>query len=133
MKIQLNSTHIESGVEYNEYAKKIYDNKQIVLPRNKEYVLKIDYPLQTPAKFEIKSGTKGISRGRLVSLIRKYYQKVYDIEDRTTKVKARNIPGMLNRDFTNGKFGIWGHNIGDLVLCEASVSKNNVITLSVDS
>lgn len=133
MKIQLNITHIESGEEYNEYAKKIYDNDQVVLPRNKEYVLEIDYPLHTTAKFEIKSGTKGISRGKLVSIVRKYYKKVYEIEDSTTKVKPSHIPNMLNRNFTDGKFGIWGHDIGDLVLVDASVSKNNVITLGVDS
>lgn len=40
---------------------------------------------------------------------------------------------MLNRNFIDGKFGIWGHDIGDLVLVDASVSKKNVISLGVDS
>ena len=140
MKIKLNRTHIDSGEEYvnngmedNSYYDKPLNNKEVVLPPNKEYILKIDYPLSTPAKFKVSSGKNGITRGKLVALIRKYYQKVYEIEDSSTKIKPKMIPNMLNRDFTDGKFGIWGHVIGDLVLVDAEISKEGVITLGVDS
>ena len=121
MIIKFNVTHIESGEEYLDYLDKKFDNKEIVLSPNTNYILNIDYPLSTPAKFKIKSGKKGISRNKLVSLIRKYYQKVYDIEDKSIKTKA------------GGTFGIWGHDMGDLVLVDGSVSNKNVINLGVDS
>jgi hypothetical protein len=140
MKIKFNMTQIDDGSEYvndgtedDSYYDRPLNNKEIVLPPNQEYILKIDYPLSAPAKFKVKSGEKGITRGKLVSLVRKYYQKVYEIEDSSTGVKPGKAFPLLNRNFTDGKFGIWGHVIGDLVLVDAEVSKKNVISLGVDS
>jgi hypothetical protein len=140
MKIKLNTTHIESGEEYvndgkedNIYYDKPLDNKELVLPSNKEYILKIDYPLSTSAKFKVKSGKKGITRGKLVSLIRKYYQLVYDIEDSPKKITPARIKNLVDKTMIDERFGIWGHDIGDLMLVNAEVSEKNVITLGVDS
>lgn len=135
MKIKLNTTHIKSGKEYIYEDDEVFNNKELVLPPNQEYTLVIDYPLSTPAKLVIKSGEKGLTRGKFVSLVRKYYQKVYDEEDKSTKVPVtvgKRGPA-YNRDRTDGKYGIWGHLIGDLVLVDAEVNKKNVIRLGVDS
>ncbi len=137
MKIKLNSTHIQSGEEYTSDMDEVYDkplnNKELILPPNKEYTLVIDYPLSTPAKRTFKSGKNGLSRGKFVSIVRSFYKKVYDIEDGTTKIKPAYIKNMFNRNSTDGAFGIWEHDIGDLVLVNASLSKKNVISLGVDS
>lgn len=134
MTIKFNVTNISSKRESLYKDEKVYDNKQIVLPPNEEYTLIIDYPLKNSAKFLIKTGKRGISRGRLVSLICKFYHKVYSIEDSTSKIKSGKIPGMLNRNITNGMFGIWGHDIEDLVLVDCNVNKRkNTINLGVDS
>lgn len=132
--IEFNSTHIASGQQFPSYDENpLLNNKDIILPPKQNYILKIDYPLTKPAKFQINSGSKGVSRGKLVSLIRKYYKQVYKIEDSSTKIKPSQIPNMFNRNSTDGKFGIWGHCIEDLVLVDCSISKNNVISLGVDS
>lgn len=135
MKIKFNATHIESGEEYiyPEEGDVKLDPKEIVLEPDTYYMLVISYPLSTPAKFKINSGKRGISRGKLVSLICKYYHKIYEIEDGSTKIKPSKIPGMYNRNITDGKFGIWGHDIGDLILVDGEVSNNHMITLGVDS
>lgn len=139
-------THIEFGDEYDyenwgdgwekeiAEAKRLKKNEnKVVLIPNQEFTLKIDYPLSTPAKFKFKSGKKGITTKQLIKKIREFYKKVYDEEDSSANSGTGHIPGMLNRDFSDGKYGIWGHDIGDLVLVEAKVSNKNVITLGVDS
>jgi len=132
MKIKFNVTHIDSGEEYIYEDTKVLDNKEVVLNPNKTYILHISYPLSTTAKFTLNTGKNGITRGGLVKKICDLYKKIYEIEDNTSDVEPVNIPGMLNRITTDGKFGIWGHHIGDLVLVNATVSKEK-ITLGVDS
>jgi len=82
------------------------------LPRNKVYTLVIDYPLDNPAKFQIKTGIKGMSSIQVIDKIIKSYHKVYE----------QNI------------HGVWGHDIGDLMLVTVYVDhKKKLITLDVDS
>lgn len=133
MKINFVATHIESGGEYDYEGDQKLDPKEMVLKPNQEYTLVIRYPLHNPAKFAFNTHFQGMTRAKLVSLIRKYYKKVYDEEDKNVGKKTDCIPGMFNRDTSNGKYGIWGHHIGDLVLVNAEISKKNVITLGVDS
>ena len=47
--------------------------------------------------------------------------------------KCSYIPNMYNRITTEGKFGIWGHDLGDLILHTVWIDNDNVITLGVDS
>jgi hypothetical protein len=98
--------------EEKEYIKEIAKNKpdDIILPSG-DYVLQIDYPLGNPfmTRFVVEDG--GMTREQLVILVIKSYKKIYKNED---------------------KYGIWGHNIGDLILCSAEVD-GNIITLGVDS
>jgi hypothetical protein len=42
------------------------------------------------------------------------YKLIYDLEDQDTGKKTGNCGKMLNRDFSNGRFKIWGHHIDDL-------------------
>jgi hypothetical protein len=58
---------------------------------------------------------------------------MYAEEDETSGGNPGHIPGMLNRNTSEGKYGIWGHDIGDLLLCSAYVDDSGKITLGVDS
>lgn len=42
------------------------------------------------------------------------YQKMYEMEEEEDG-DVGNIPGMLNRQTSNGMFGVWGHSIDDLL------------------
>lgn len=44
------------------------------------------------------------------------YQCIYADETRTSSIAVGHMPGMMNRNETNGKYGIWGHELGDLVI-----------------
>jgi hypothetical protein len=118
--------------EYDKDIKKC-DPDEVVLPPNKEYTLVIDYPVENPYKAKIKTGKKGLTRLQLADKICKHYRKMYDEEDETAGGDPGHIPGMLNRAESEGKYGIWGHDIGDLVLCSATVKENGDIFLGVDS
>ncbi|MBF4466212.1 hypothetical protein [Flavobacterium sp. LC2016-12] len=98
----------------------------------------IDYPLLNRYQFDLKS-ENGFSREMLLTEISKHYFKLYAEEEKTATIKT--IPmekrTMYNRNETNGKYGIWGHDIADLVLTEIQVYKtkkgNTIITLGIDS
>lgn len=83
------------------------------LPPNKTYTLIIGYPLNNPAKIEVKTGKTGMGVANLLAKIGESYRNVYDNAER---------------------FGIWGHDIDDLILSGVNVNhKTKMITLDVDS
>lgn len=121
---------------YDEsYAKEVKacNPKEVVLPPEQEYTLVIDYPTSNPYKAKLKSGKKGLTRIQLADKVCKHYRKMYAEEDGTAGGDPGHIPGMLNRAHSEGKYGIWGHDIGDLILCDATVRKNGEIHVGVDS
>lgn len=98
----------------------------------------LDYPLSGGFKFQLTS-QNGFSRAMLINEISKLYYRVYDEEENSATIKT--IPQkdrkIYNRNQTNGKYGIWGHDIGDLVLDEVDVYQNKsgeiILTLQIES
>lgn len=115
--IRIDSPHID--------IKNLIGKDEIVIPETKLVVI-IDYPLTTSYKFELIS-KEGFTRAQLIDEISRRYYQLYDEEERTATVKTIPIKDrkkIYNRNQTNGKYGIWGHDIGDLVLDEIHVYKN---------
>lgn len=144
--VSLGYVHIESWERGNrifpdymfeelEYKKEIESTlpNELVLAPNKEYKLVIDYPLTVPAVFEIKTGTKGLTRAQIIEKVVKFYHKIYKEEDKSVGHKTGHIPGMFNRQKSEGKYGIWGHDISDLMLGSLILKSGNKLELSVDS
>ena len=83
------------------------------LPPNKTYSLIIDYPLDKPAVFKIKTGKKGMSFLSLLNKIGIFYNRVYE---------------------DGHKYVVWGHDISDLSLEGIDINhKNKTISLYVGS
>ncbi|WP_310555646.1 hypothetical protein [Flavobacterium sp.] len=102
---------------------KLIDADKIVI-ENTEITLNIDYPLNKPAKLVLKSSAKGFTKKQLVLEISKKYNEIYNEEEKTAKTKTIPIDkreGLINRNETDGKYGIWGHDIGDLDLSSIEV------------
>src|SRR5208283_3116226 len=80
------------------------------LPSNETYELKIDYPLTHPARFNIKTGAKGMNLLQLIKIIGELYEKIYEAEP--------------DDDFCDedGIYGIYGHGIDDLNLSGINVN-----------
>jgi hypothetical protein len=77
-----------------------------------------DYPLARTVFCRFDVDQAQLTNGQLLYLHALGYQEIYNREDDAVHSKGeqvKNISGMLNRDQTNGPFGIWGHSIGDLV------------------
>jgi hypothetical protein len=87
----------------------------------------IDYPLTYPTTFEIKATGQGFSRKQLISEINEKYHEIYALEESTATTKTIPLEkrnGVINRNKTNGKFGIGGHDLSDLCLSQIEVHKN---------
>ncbi len=113
-------------------------NKDMVVIHDTAIQIIIDYPLNNPYTFRLSSAS-GFTSAMLLKAISKHYYLVYDEEEKTATIKTLPMKKrkMYNRNETNGKYGIWGHDIGDLVLAEAIVYRNEhgqvTLTLEMES
>lgn len=112
-------------------------NKDEVVITEEKITVIIDYPLTNIYKFDLIS-EKGFSKELLVQEITKEYQKLYKEEEKTATIKTVPMKErtMYNRNQTNGKYGIWGHDLADLALSSIQVYKENgnlILTLGVES
>lgn len=114
------------------------DAKEILIHKNVVTVI-IDYPVTNEYRFEL-NAAKGFSRELLIEEISKAYYKMYEEEEATATIKTIPLEKrttMYNRNETNGKYGIWGHDIADLVLSEIHIyedaDKKLVLALIIDS
>ena len=113
----------------------LINRNEIVIAESTVTII-IDYPLTNEYKFDLTSKF-GFTRGQLLKEISKNYFKVYNEEEATASIKTipvKKRTKTYNRNQTNGKYGIWGHDIGDLDLTEILVYKttNGQIVLSLN-
>lgn len=104
---------------------RLIDADKIVISYS-EVTLVIDYPLNKPATFVLKSSGKGFTKKQQALEIGKKYHEIYHTEESSAKTKTVPVEkrqGLINRNETDGKYGIWGHDIGDLDLSSAQVYK----------
>lgn len=117
--------------------KNIIDKDEVVIKEEKVTVV-IDYPLTNECRFDLES-EKGFTREILLRRISEKYKEIYDEEERTATVKtiAMDKRKIMNRNETNGKYGIWRHDIADMVLSEIlvfkSTSGNLILMLGIES
>jgi len=105
---------------------RLIDPDEIVFPYT-EVTLIIDYPLTTPITFKLTSGKDGFTRKELIKEISQRYHSIYEEEEQTATKKTIPVSErgtFINRNQTNGKYGIWGHNLSDLVLSSVDVYMN---------
>lgn len=95
---------------------------EIVIPFDRA-ILVIDYPLTTPASIVIEAPLPlGFTRAALVKAICDEYAHIYDAEEGTATTKTVPLDergGMRSRNRTDGAYGIWGHDLHDLVVTAA--------------
>ncbi|HET9627398.1 MAG TPA: hypothetical protein VFP84_38835 [Kofleriaceae bacterium] len=108
---------------------------EIVIPYP-HAVLVIDYPLTSPASMEIDAPMPiGFTRANLIKLICEEYAHVYDAEEGTAATKTIPVEErgtMRNRNRTDGAYGIWGHDLEDLVLTAAHWTRESDGTVRIE-
>ena len=92
--------------------------------------VRVDYPLNNPAVFELAGP---VTVKAFISFVAQTYQRIYREEQETSTVEAGLVPGMLNRNHTDGRYGIWGHVLGDLYLEGANLGDDGVWDLRLGS
>lgn len=99
-------------------------------------VLVIDYPLSHPATMEIDAPLPlGFTRAALVKAICDEYAAVYEAEEGTASTKTIPLDergDLRNRNRTDGAYGIWGHDLEDLVLTAARWSRQSDGTVQIE-
>lgn len=113
-----------------------YLKGDISLYPNTTYLLTINYPLKNPAVIKIKADNEGMGTNTLIRRICKEYQKIYDKEDkfiRENKVKVPKNKILDNRLAPEEEtpYGIWGHDIEDLVI-EGIMVDHDKKTIKID-
>jgi hypothetical protein len=100
----------------------------LYLPPNEIYELHIDYPLMHPTYIKIATGKLGMGLAAVLNKIGKAYQKIYDTDDEEIKASSRWSGNEKPR------YGIYGHGIEDLNLCEIAVNHTSkTIKLGIGS
>lgn len=98
-----------------------------------EIYIKYSYPLsKSHIHKHITKNPNGFTRKELYEQIAAHYHTIYAEEDAAVGPTS-NIPGMFNRDTSNGPHGIWGHHIGDLILTDIAMGDNDVYELGISS
>lgn len=93
---------------------------EIVIPEQKISIA-IDYPVRDRYTFDFDANTEqGFTREFLIDCICSQYKKIYEEENAVCKVSSiderMRMGGLINRESTDGPYGIWGHDIDDLYL-----------------
>lgn len=108
--------------------------------KTKRVTLVIDYPVRNTFETIMTSSDGSFTRIGLVSAIADAYQRMYQEERDTSILPEESLSQrdptcmLINRAPTNGKWGIWGHDLGDLLLHTIAYNVNeNKIYLGVDS
>jgi hypothetical protein len=99
-------------------------------------VLVIDYPLTTPASIAIEAPLPlGFTRSALAKAICDEYGHIYDAEEGTAATKTIPIEErgpMRGRNRTDGAYGIWGHDLADLVVTAARWTRHSDGTVRIE-
>ena len=113
------------------------DPDEIVIPFE-HAVLVIDYPLSVPATIEVSAPiTHGFTRAELVKLVCEEYANVYETEEATAHTKPLALEertgAIKRRNRTDGLYGIWGHDLSDLVMTSIrwTRSTRGVVTIEL--
>lgn len=112
--------------KYDKDLINLIDGDEIVLPYPKVSII-ADYPLNKPAIFELKAGKAGFSRREIIQHIGKIYHHIYETEEASAKTKTVPLEkrtGLINRNVTDGEYGIWGHDLSDLYLSYIEVHQH---------
>jgi len=111
--------HISCNTHASSFTKggdrQEYDDVEKLAPAvglDGEYTFNYDYPLSRIASFK-HILTPDMTGEDLLVLGREDYERIYK-EEHEADCDPGHAPGMLNRQRSQGPYGIWGHDICDL-------------------
>ena len=122
----------EDGDDDDNVVESNLDPEEIIVP-HQDITVVYDYPLEREFEFTHHTDNpNGFTRIELCQVVMDQYKKIYE-EEEEEDGDPGYIPGMLNRAKSNGKYGIWGHDIGDLILHTLYICDDDKYALGIDS
>ena len=122
----LGCCHCDDDEDMCSVCKNKLDSEEIVVPRQ-DFAINYTYPLSKAFKFEHHTDNLGGFTRREISVqIMERYHKIYLEETEDVGKETGNIDGILNRQTSNGRYGIWGHCIEDLYLHSLYLDESGV-------
>jgi hypothetical protein len=118
-------------IDFPTHHDKVVDNKK--LTEREEIEIIFSYPLKKPTsmKFSFKGG---FTLEKFWECVYMGYLVIYNEEPEPEHEHGDGITvGLLNRPETDGKYGIWGHDIDDLFLEGYAEVKPGVFELAMGS
>lgn len=102
-------------IEYDDEATQatLIDGDEIVVEASSITIV-FSYPLSREVEFTFENN-RPYTRKDFWRVVYEGYKRIYREED-DAEGSTDNLPGMLNRGFSEGPYGIWGHHIDDLYL-----------------
>jgi len=115
-----------------EEAEDIIDADEIVTDRD-SILINFTYPLSRKVSFSFhQKRPGGFTRLDFYQCVLAGYHRIYNEEHKAVGDPG-HIQGMLNRESSDGPYGIWGHDIGDLVLEGVTDNGDGTFDLSIGS
>lgn len=136
------NVHVESLSEIDkEIASNIISGYDEQKKRIVKYLLNgpvtgvchISYPLTNPVDLPIIDAN---TIGDILWDISMKYREIYEIEEESATTKTTPIDertGLINRNRTDGKYGIWGHDLSDLYFEGLSIHEDGQIEIHIGS
>lgn len=90
-----------------------------------------DYPLSKKATFDHPL-ISSVSAIDILAIAKADYEFIYAAEE-ADDGPTENIPGMLNRASSDGRYGIWGHCIEDLFFEGIKIDESNIVEFVIGS
>lgn len=116
----------------DESQKKTLDPDEIIV-KKQDITIIYTYPLSGEFSFNHHTDCpEGFTREELSVQIMDRYRKIYD-EEENEDGDPGLVPGMLNRAQSDGPYGIWGHDIRDLILHTLYLHVDGTYSLGIDS
>jgi hypothetical protein len=131
----LSKEQMERSLKY------LQDGDEVVIPKN-EIRVEINYPFANSHIFTLTPQIGEVfTRSGLGIAIALKYQEMYDEEEKSTNLPIESVAErsggkchLMNRARTDGKYGIWGHDLSDLDLHTVEYDVDlNLWILGIDS
>lgn len=138
----IHSDKKDDHIYISTYNKKVWskiEKPNEVVIKETDIKINFTYPLSGHFLFYFHSD-KGFTRRQVVEHIVDTYKQIYKEENETTAIPIQSLEeriacrNLINRNKTNGKYGIWGHDIGDLAIEKIKYNKSKkLVTISIGS
>ena len=125
-------------VDREAELERLIDPDSIVLDYSNAKIV-FDYPLDNPTTREISTSDEGFSRRQLIDLIGKFYEEIYDEEEASATIKTLPMSDrkIMNRNRSDGIYGIWGHDLDDIAISGVEARRTRdgevVLILGIES